>query len=295
MKKQMIIKVAAMALFPFIAICAQADTIVTIKNDSEMPALVKLEGPSSTSVTFTNGETKTLNTPKMGHYYIKARYGTAGSYLYYRVHEFDVETDASSFINNTIKITLQRVVEGNYKAPGEISKKDFDADESEKAPQQTPQLVASTNAIPEHLRTLADKTFAEGKPLFIWDAGGPGPILLNSLIPIGSRKIGYAFVPEAKLDPFVFSVVITVRKGNEVGKRGVVSGGTKAPQHAGVADAVVTAVTISEAGEVKVEGESGAEIVAVPEGTKGKDENVKALSNQIAVPVKTTDNLQMLK
>jgi hypothetical protein len=106
-------KVAAIALALtglFLAAAAAASK-VTFDNQSGRPALVKVAGPTATSVSVENGKKESVSVAP-GHYYIKVRYGTPGAYAYSKGDEFDVTETAT--IASDITITLHKVVAGNY-------------------------------------------------------------------------------------------------------------------------------------------------------------------------------------
>ena len=94
-----------------IPIAIQAASTVTFDNKSGKPALVKLTGPTSTSVEVQNGEKGTVSA-SAGHYFIKIRYGTPGAYSYSKGDEFDVTETATTA--SDITITLHKVLAGNY-------------------------------------------------------------------------------------------------------------------------------------------------------------------------------------
>ena len=104
---------SAFALFAIIsALDACAANSVIFDNQSGNPAIVKLVGPTSTSVSVQNGKTETVQA-SAGHYYIKVRYGTSGNYVYGKGEDFDVTETATS--SSEITITLHKVLNGNYR------------------------------------------------------------------------------------------------------------------------------------------------------------------------------------
>ena len=113
MKPQKHFSVAsAFALFAIIsALDACEANSVIFDNQSGNPAVVKLVGPTSTSVSVQNGKTETVQA-SAGHYYIKVRYGTPGNYFYSKGDDFDVTETATS--SAEITITLHKVLNGNY-------------------------------------------------------------------------------------------------------------------------------------------------------------------------------------
>ena len=101
----------AVAVGLLIPLAIQAASTVTFDNKSGKPALVKLVGPTESSVTVENGEKQSL-TVSPGHYFITVRYGTPGTYAYSKGDEFDVKETATTA--SDITITLHKVVAGNY-------------------------------------------------------------------------------------------------------------------------------------------------------------------------------------
>ncbi len=125
----------------------QAANTVTFDNQSGLSALVKLVGPTATSVEVEAGIKKTVEAAP-GHYLIKVRYGTPGSYSYSKGDEFDVTETATSF--SKISITLHKVVGGNYGSKA-ISERDFEGTDTQTKPinqsatAATPTVSAPTN------------------------------------------------------------------------------------------------------------------------------------------------------
>jgi hypothetical protein len=113
------------ALALLLPVVANAASTVTFDNKSGKPALVKLTGPTSTSVEVQNGEKGTVSA-SAGHYFIKIRYGTPGAYSYSKGDEFDVKETATTA--SDITITLHKVVAGNFGSKS-ISAPEFGADE----------------------------------------------------------------------------------------------------------------------------------------------------------------------
>jgi hypothetical protein len=112
---------------------ARAASSVTFDNQSGETGLVKLVGPTSTSVQVETGKNETV-TAAAGHYYIKVRYGTPGKYAYSKGDEFDVTETATSA--SQITITLHKVVAGNYGAHP-IGEKEFVSDEPSTLPDKS--------------------------------------------------------------------------------------------------------------------------------------------------------------
>ena len=79
MKTQKI--VIALVLAAFSAFNAWAASTVTFDNQSGKPALVKLVGPTATSVSVATG-TRESTDVAAGHYLIKVRYGISAPYSY---------------------------------------------------------------------------------------------------------------------------------------------------------------------------------------------------------------------
>lgn len=102
----------------------QAASRLTFDNQSGETALVKLVGPTASSVLVENG-TKASRSVAAGHYFIKVRYGAPGGYSYSKGDEFDVRESATSF--SDIGITLHTVVNGNY-ASRPIPQNEFEND-----------------------------------------------------------------------------------------------------------------------------------------------------------------------
>ena len=117
-----VLAVAVMLFFPLVT---EAVSKVAFDNQSGRPALVKLAGSASTSISVENGKTESVYVPP-GHYYIKIRYGIPGAYSYSKGDEFDVKETATT--TSDITITLHKVVAGNYGSKS-ISEAEFGADE----------------------------------------------------------------------------------------------------------------------------------------------------------------------
>jgi hypothetical protein len=77
---------------------------VTFDNKSGVPVMVKLVGPTSRSVEVQDGGKGTMEVAP-GHYVIKTRYGTPGSYLYFKGIEFDLEQTARSSPERKFKVS----------------------------------------------------------------------------------------------------------------------------------------------------------------------------------------------
>jgi len=115
------------ALFAIIsALDARAANSITFDNQSGKPALVKLVGPTSTSVSVQNGNKEAVQA-NAGHYYIKVRYGTPGNYFYSKGEDFDVTETATS--SSEITITLHKVLNGNY-STRPMTETEFGVDDS---------------------------------------------------------------------------------------------------------------------------------------------------------------------
>ncbi len=115
---------AAFALL--IPVAAIGASTVTFDNQSGKPALVKLIGPTASSVTVENAKKEPVSVAP-GHYFIKVRYGTPGAYAYSKGDEFDVTETATT--TSDITITLHKVVAGNYGSKT-ISEAEFGTDEN---------------------------------------------------------------------------------------------------------------------------------------------------------------------
>jgi hypothetical protein len=118
-----------LALAFLIPAVTKAASTATFDNQSGKPALVKLVGPTASSVTVENSKKESVSVTA-GHYFIKVRYGTPGAYSYSKGDEFDVTETATAF--SDITITLHKVVAGNYGSKA-ISEGDFEADRSKAA------------------------------------------------------------------------------------------------------------------------------------------------------------------
>ena len=103
----------------------RAASTVTFDNRSGKSALVKIVGPTVSSVTVENGKKESV-TAAPGHYFIKIRYGTPGAYSYSKGDKFDVTQTATTA--SDITITLHKVVAGNYGSRS-ISESEFGADD----------------------------------------------------------------------------------------------------------------------------------------------------------------------
>lgn len=104
-------KTTLLAAALLIPLAIQAASTVTFDNKSGEPALVKLIGPTASSVSVENSKKESVSvTP--GHYFIKVRYGVPAAYYYSKGDEFDVTETATSA--SDISITLHKVVAGNY-------------------------------------------------------------------------------------------------------------------------------------------------------------------------------------
>jgi len=151
--------------------------------------------------------------------------------------------------------------------------------------------TAEEARIPRELEQMARRTFSEGKALFIWDADGPKPLELPAWHPIGLRRVGFAFAPEAKRPPFALWGAII--RNNADGKPSpivAVLPGPKEPERTGFANAVISVATTDElaqtfrGGTIDAKGQGNAVVVAVPLETKAEDDP-KPLSNAVSLPV----------
>jgi len=121
----------------------EADSKVTFDNQSGKPALVKLAGPTASSVTVENNKKESVSVAA-GHYFIKVRYGTPEAYSYSKGDEFDVTETATAV--SDITITLHKVVAGNYGSKA-ISETEFGEDgrvEKKAGVTATPDSVGAT-------------------------------------------------------------------------------------------------------------------------------------------------------
>ncbi len=94
-------------------------------NKSGKPALVKLVGPTASSVSVENSTEQSVSVAP-GHYFVKVRYSAPGAYSYSKGDEFDVTETATTAAD--ITITLQKVAVGNYGSKT-ISEAEFSPDE----------------------------------------------------------------------------------------------------------------------------------------------------------------------
>jgi hypothetical protein len=101
----------AFALALLIPAATKASSTVTFDNQSGKSALVKLVGPTTSSVFVENNNRQSVPIAP-GHYFIKVRYGTPGGYSYSKGDEFDVKETTTTA--SDITITLHKVVAGNY-------------------------------------------------------------------------------------------------------------------------------------------------------------------------------------
>jgi hypothetical protein len=85
---------------------------ITFDNKSGEPALVKLIGPTTLSVSVPNGQRRTVNCAA-GKYYILVRYGDIPQqYRYTKGESFTVTQTETQY--SIISITLHKVVGGDY-------------------------------------------------------------------------------------------------------------------------------------------------------------------------------------
>jgi len=96
-------------------ISASAQNTVSFDNQSGEPALVKLIGPTSSEIEVPNG-TKPVVQVLAGKCFIKVRYGVEGEYHYTKGQELTVDETATTTSTSHITITLNNVVNGNYRS-----------------------------------------------------------------------------------------------------------------------------------------------------------------------------------
>ena len=133
-QKNLHVLAVAVAVALLIPVVTEAASTVAFDNQSGRPALVKLAGSASTSISVENGKTESVYVPP-GHYYIKIRYGMPGAYSYSKGDEFDVKETATT--TSDITITLHKVVAGNYGSKS-ISEAEFGASErTDEQPKRT--------------------------------------------------------------------------------------------------------------------------------------------------------------
>jgi hypothetical protein len=125
----------AVAVLFSISLVTQAASRVSFDNQSGRPALVKIAGPTVTSVSVDKGKKKSVSVAS-GHYYIKVRYGTPGTYSYSKGDQFDVTETAT--VASEITITLHKVIAGNN-GSNSISEAEFSSDEF-KPPTSSPAI-----------------------------------------------------------------------------------------------------------------------------------------------------------
>jgi hypothetical protein len=89
------------------------NNVVTFDNKSGEPALVKLLGPTATSVEVPNMETRSVSA-LAGQYHIKIRYGSPPAYRFARGEGFVITESALS--RSLITMTLHKVAAGNYES-----------------------------------------------------------------------------------------------------------------------------------------------------------------------------------
>ena len=129
---------------------ASAASTVTFDDQSGGPALVKLVGPSSTTVEVKEGKQETVEATGR-HYFIKVRYGTPGHYCYSKGDDLDIKETATSV--SMITITLRKVVDGNY-GTRQITGEEFgDSEPAQKNPAASPLQRSGTveQRVVEHL------------------------------------------------------------------------------------------------------------------------------------------------
>jgi hypothetical protein len=148
----------AVAVVLLIPLVTEAASKVTFDNQSGRPALVKLAGPTATSVSVENGKKESVSVAP-GHYYIKIRYGTPGAYSYSKGDEFDVKETAT--IASDITITLHKVVAGNYNSHP-ITESEFGADEH--TDEQAPAGKVNTEALKKLLPEFGNIRYSETPP-----------------------------------------------------------------------------------------------------------------------------------
>ena len=136
-------RIPALAFFGLlIPFAIQAASTVTFDNKSGMPALVKLVGPTASSVSVENSK-KESAAVLPGHYFIKIRYGTPSAYSYSKGDEFDVTETATTA--SAITITLHRVVSGNYDSKP-ISETEFGSDTPNSKQEPPSASIVGSNA-----------------------------------------------------------------------------------------------------------------------------------------------------
>ena len=152
--------------------------------------------------------------------------------------------------------------------------------------------ATGNQAIPQDLRPVAAKIFAEGKAVFIWDGEAGKPLKFAPNFPIALRTVKYAFGPGKT--PVEFSARSGVVRRNRDGtftETVTIRPGPKAPARSGTLRVVVSGASgtelsgaISGSG-LSFKGKSFARIVIVPKDAKASDKNTTALSNETVVPV----------
>jgi|GEM_PF-2765183 len=109
--------------FPAFLTAQEHPNTITFDNQAGEYALVKLVGPTLTSIEVPNGEKRTVHAAK-GEYYILTRYGKdPKKYKFSKGETFEVTQSKTEYSKTTI--TLYPVIDGNYSTTP-ISKEDFD-------------------------------------------------------------------------------------------------------------------------------------------------------------------------
>ncbi len=92
---------------------AQYHSTITFINGTNDDALVKLIGPTRTSVAVSAGQRQTADDVAPGSYYVVVRYGNgSGAYSYTKGDPFSVEEYGNQY--SQISMTLHKVANGNY-------------------------------------------------------------------------------------------------------------------------------------------------------------------------------------
>ena len=99
-------------LMPLKLIAQEHPNTITFDNQAGEYALVKLVGPTLTSIEVPNGKKRTIHAEK-GEYYILTRYGTdPNKYKFSKGETFEVTQSKTEYSKTTI--TLYPVIDGNY-------------------------------------------------------------------------------------------------------------------------------------------------------------------------------------
>ena len=148
--------------------------------------------------------------------------------------------------------------------------------------------------VPIHLHALAERTFAAGKPVFIWDDESDQPLTFDTRAPGIVRRIGYCF--KADRAPFQFKMRTKVTRknpGGELVNTEVTETGPKDPKQCGTMLIPFLAATVDElaaamstSAPLFKEGDGSGSAVVVPRDTKPSDSSPAVLSNELLVPIK---------